>query len=327
MPELLNSPTYCLKGMVINMAEKQMIPLRERAAYSAKIARKNWQAYLLVSPYMILFFIFTVLPVLMSIILSFTTFNGLQFPEFSGWNNYTRLLFNDDVFLIAVKNTLLFSAVTGPISYIACFVFAWIINEVNPKIRSLLTLLFYAPSISGNAYLIWSIIFSGDTYGIANYILQQLGIISDPIIWFKDPRYVLVILMVVQLWLSLGTSFLSFIGGLQTMNRDLFEAGAVDGIKNRWQELWFITLPTMKPFLMFGAVLQISATFAVSDVATALAGNPSVDYAAHTVVTHLEDYGTTRFEIGYASAIATLLFLMMVVTNKLIQRLLGKMGK
>ncbi|MCW3792779.1 MULTISPECIES: carbohydrate ABC transporter permease [Paenibacillus] len=284
-------------------------------------------SYVLLAPYMLLFIMFTVIPVVISIILSFTYFNMLEFPRFIGWQNYTRLFLEDDVFLIAIKNTLLFAIITGPISYIACFVFAWIINELTPKWRAFMTLIFYAPSISGNVYFIWLMIFSGDRYGIANGLLIKWGFLLEPIQWLKTEAYIMPILILVQLWLSLGTGFLAFIAGLQTVDRTLYEAGAVDGIKNRWQELWYITLPSMRPQLMFGAVIQLTTSFAVADVSIALAGFPSVNYAAETVVTHLIDFGTTRFEMGYASAIATVLFMIMVGTNLLVQKLLRRVGE
>lgn len=283
-------------------------------------------SYLLMAPYMLLFFTFTVLPVLMSLLISFTYFNMLEFPRWIGWDNYARLLLDDDVFLIGLKNTFIFASITGPVSYIACFVFAWLINELRPKLRALMTLVFYAPSISGNIYFIWQLIFSGDSYGIVNGFLMRTGFIDEPILWFQNAKYTLAIIIIVQLWLSLGTSFLAFIAGLQTIDKTLFEAGAVDGIRNRWQELWYITLPSMRPQLMFGAVIQITSSFAVAEVAMNLAGFPSVHYSAHTVVTHLIDYGTIRFEMGYASAIATVLFMIMLGTNLLTQKLLRKVG-
>lgn len=289
--------------------------------------RANKHSYFLMAPYMILFAVFTVLPVLVSIVLSFTYFNMLEFPKFIGWQNYTRLFLEDDVFLIALKNTLLFAVITGPISYIACFVFAWIINELSPKLRAVMTLVFYAPSISGNVYFIWLMIFSGDRYGIMNGLLLKFGFILEPVQWLKTEGYIMPIVILVQLWLSLGTGFLAFIAGLQTVDGTLYEAGAVDGIKNRWQELWYITLPSMRPQLMFGAVIQITTAFAVADVSIALAGFPSVNYAAETIVTHLIDFGTTRFEMGYASAIATVLFLIMVASNLFVQKLLRKVGE
>lgn len=284
-------------------------------------------SYAMMAPYFILFFLFTVLPVLMSIILSFTSFNVLEIPEFVGWKNYIKLILEDDIFMVSLKNTLVFAVITGPISYMLCLLFAWIINEFKGKLRALLTLIFYAPSICGNAYVVWNLILTGDRYGYLNGILLKYEIINEAILWLKTEKYIMLVLIVVQLWLSLGTGFLAFIAGLQTIDKSLYEAAAIDGVKNRWQELWYVTLPAMKPQLMFGAVMQITQSFAVADVSINLAGNPSVNYAGATVVTHLIDYGSTRFEMGYASAIATILFLLMVGTNKLVQRLLRRVGE
>jgi len=286
----------------------------------------NRQSYMLLAPFFILFTMFTVVPVVASIIFSFTNFNMLSWPQFIGWANYTRLFLHDDVFSMALRNTILFALITGPLSYVMCFVFAWIINEFPSKIRAFLTVVFYAPSISGNVFFIWQYIFSSDRYGLANALLMDAGLIAGEILWFRDERYILPILIVVQLWLSLGTGFLAFIAGLQTVDKSLYEAGAVDGVRNRWQELWFITLPSMKPQLMFGAVIQITTSFAVSDISIQLAGLPSINNAGATVVTHLVDFGFIRFEMGYASAIATILFIMMIGTNKLVQSMLKKVG-
>ncbi|MDE6847287.1 MAG: sugar ABC transporter permease [Lachnospiraceae bacterium] len=300
----------------INMKQKKL-------GYQIK---RNKEIYLMMAPYFILFFLFTVLPVVVSIGLSFTYFNMLEMPTFIGWQNYIKLFLEDDIFLISLKNTLIFAVITGPISYILCLLFAWIINEFHGKLRSFLTLIFYAPSICGNAYMVWNLILTGDRYGYLNGILIKLGIMDNPILWMKTEKWILPILIVVQLWLSLGTGFLSFIAGLQTVDKSLYEAAALDGVKNRWQELWYVTLPSMKPQLMFGAVMQITQSFAVADISIQLAGNPSVNYAGATVVTHLLDYGSTRFDMGYASAIATVLFLLMVGTNKLVQKILRRVG-
>lgn len=288
--------------------------------------KRNRSSYVMIAPYFILFFLFTVLPVLTSVTLSFSDFNVLEPPKFIGWDNYIRLFLDDAIFKKAIANTLIFAVITGPISYIMCLLFAWIINEFKGKTRAFLTLLFYAPSISGNAYLVWRLILQGDRYGFLNGILLKLDLINTAKLWMTTEKYVLPVLIVVQLWLSLGTGFLTFIAGLQTIDKSLYEAGAVDGVKNRWQELWYITLPSMKPQLMFGAVMQITQSFAVADISINLAGNPSVNNAGATVVTHLLDYGSIRFEMGYASAIATLLFILMIGTNKLIQKLIRKVG-
>ena len=288
--------------------------------------KKNKVAYLMVAPFFILFFIFTVVPVLLSVVLGFTTFNMLEWPTFVFMDNYIRLFLDDEIFLISIKNTLIFAAITGPGSYMLSLFFAWFINELSPKVRAVVTLLFYAPSISGNVYLIWTVIFSSDQLGYANAWLIKLGMIQKPILWFSDKNYIFPLIIAVALWTSLGTSFLTMIAGFQVVDKTLYEAGAVDGVKNRWQELWFITLPTMRPQLMLSAILAITGSFGFGGVITALVGFPSPDYCAHTIMHHLEDYGSTRFEMGYASAIATILFLMMVGCNLLVNKLLRKVG-
>ena len=297
-----------------------------KTQWKLKEIRQNWVAYLMVAPYMILFTLFTVVPVVLSIIISFTDFNMLEFPNIVWLKNYVALFFDDDIFLIAIKNTFIFACIVGPASYIMSYLVAWFINELPPKIRALVTLVFYAPSISGQVYLIWGTLFSSDSYGWANATLMKLGLIETEINWFKDEKYVMPLCIVVSLWTSLGTSFLSFIAGLQGIDRALFEADAVDGVKNRWQELYYITLPSMKPQLMFGAIMSITGAFGFGGIVDALAGFPSVNYCAHTIMHHLNDYGGMRYEIGYSSAIAVLLFLMMIGANMLVKRLLSKIG-
>ena len=281
----------------------------------------------MLAPFFILFIIFTVLPVFLSMILSLTNFNMLELPDWQGLSNYTRLFLEDDIFLLACQNTLIFAAITGPVSYLLSLLIAWFINELPPKVRAVVTLVFYAPSISGNVYLIWKTLFSSDSYGWANATLIDLGLISSPILWFENADYVMPLCIVVALWTSLGTAFLSFIAGFQTIDRSMYEAAAVDGIKNRWQELWYITLPTMRPQLMFGAVLAITNSFGFGAVVDALCGFPSVDYAAHTIMHHLNDYGGSRFEVGYASAIAVILFIIMFASNIVIKKALSKVGE
>jgi len=292
--------------------------------------KKKKVYYSMILPFMIIFTIFTVIPVLMSFFLSFTSFDMLQAPKFIGLKNYINLFLNDDVFLIALKNTIILALITGPISYMMAFLFAWLINELSPKIRWFMILIFYAPSISGSAYLLWLLIFSSDMYGILNAYLIDLNLINSPILWLETPKYALVILVIVQLWLSLGVSFLAFVAGLQTVDKTLYEAAAVDGIRNRWQELWYITLPQMKSQLMFGAVMQITNALGIGIVSVSLLGFPSVEYSGHTIVTHLMDFGSTnstRLEMGYASAIATILFVMMLGSNLMVQKLIKRVGK
>ena len=288
--------------------------------------KRNKVAYLMVAPYMLIFTCFTVLPVVLSAVISLTDFNLLEWPNFVGADNYIRLFLDDDIFITACQNTLIFACIVGPVSYLMSFMVAWFINELSPKIRAVVTLIFYAPSISGQAFLIWKTLFSSDRYGWVNAMLLKLDFISKEIAFFEDADYVMPLCIVVALWTSLGTSFLAFIAGLQGIDKAQFEAGAVDGIKNRWQELWYITLPNMKNTLMFGAIMAITGAFGFGGVVTALCGFPSVDYAAHTIVHHLDDYGGMRFETGYASAIAVVLFAVMIGANMLVKKMISKVG-
>ena len=311
------------------MSKKKAVVRQDmtRAQWTWKEMKRNKVAYLMVAPYMLIFTLFTVVPVLLSVVISFTDFNLLQMPNFVFMDNYIRLFLDDDIFLIAIKNTMIFAVIVGPLSYLMSLMVAWFINELPPRIRAIVTLIFYAPSISGQVYLIWGTLFSGDSYGWVNGILLDLGLITTEIQWFQDADYVMPLCIVVALWTSLGTSFLSFIAGLQGIDRSMFEAGAVDGVRNRWQELWYITLPSMKPQLMFGAVMAITSSFGFGGVVTALCGFPSVDYAAHTIMHHLDDYGGARFEVGYSSSIAVILFAIMIGANMLVKKVLSKVGQ
>lgn len=289
--------------------------------------KKHKESYLLMMPYLIFFILFTILPVILSFVFSFTYYNMIEPPRFIGWYNYIRLFLDDDIFITALKNTMLFAFITGPISYALSFLVAWMINDLSRTLRSIATVVFYIPAIVGaSVYPMWRLIFSSDAYGYLNGFLMKLGIISDPIAWLVDKKYVLIILILVQLWMSLGISFLAFVAGLQTIDRSLYEAGVMDGIKNRFQELWYITLPSMVPQLVFGAVMQIVTSFSVADVSIELAGFPSTEYAGETMVTHIMDYGTIRYEMGYASTMAVVLFIMMVATNRIVNKLLNKVG-
>lgn len=281
----------------------------------------------LLLPFMILFFTFTILPILSSVVLSFTSYDMVNVPKFMGFTNYIRMFLYDQVFSIAVRNTLLFAFITGPVSYILCFILAWFINELSPVMRSIVSFIFYSPALVGNIYFVWLYIFSGDSYGLLNTFLLQNGFITQPIQWLKSATYAVPIVIIVQLWASLGVSFLANIAGLQGVNKDLYEAGAIDGIRNRWQEAWYITLPSMKDILFFSAIMQIQSAFSVSGVAVALTGSPSPNYITETIVTHLTDYGTLRYEMGYASAMSVFLFLLMAIFRIVVGRLIGSLGK
>ena len=283
---------------------------------------KNKQLYLMLMPYMFLFTLFVIIPIVAAFLLSFTSYNMFQMPRFIGMKNYTTLFVDDSVFFIAVKNTFVFALFTGPISYFLCFVFAWLINDLPKCLRVIMTVVFYAPSLGGSAFFIWQYIFSGDAYGIINSFLMNLGYIDEPVQWLSNESTNLIVLMIVQIWMSLGTSFLAFIAGFQGVDRSLYEAAYVDGVHNRWQELIYITFPMLKPQLLFSAIMQIVNSFSVSSISSTLCGFPSTNYSAHTIVLHIQDYGTIRYEMGYACAISVLLFVTMLLIRRLIDFLL-----
>ena len=284
-------------------------------------------SYIMLAPFFVFFVVFLVLPILSSMVFSFTNFDMINAPSFAGLGNYLRMFLDDDVFPTVFANTMLFAIICGPAGFLLSFVLAWFINEFSPIVRTLLSFMFYAPALVGNAHFIWTVAFSSDSYGYVNSALLSLGLITEPVTWLSTAEYIKPIVIAVQLWSSMGVSFLSNISGLQNVNNELYEAGSIDGIRNRWQELWYITLPTMKHMLLFSAVMQISSAFSISGIAIELAGFPSVNYAADTIVSHMQDLGTVRYELGYASAVAVVLFLMMIVFRLLVGKLLNMTGK
>ena len=287
----------------------------------------NRVSYLMMLPYLIFFVLFTIAPVVVSVVLSFTDYDMVQTPVFVGLENYFQIFLNDEYFIVSLKNTLIFAIILGPASYVICFLVAWLINDLKPLARAFVTALFYIPTIVGAAgWGVWRLIFSSDQYGLINGFLMKLSLINEPIGWLTDEAYILPVLIVVSLWMSMGISFLTFIAGFQNVDKTLYEAGMMDGIKNRFQELWYITIPSMANQMIFGAVMQIVNCFAVGEVSAVLAGLPSTGYAGETIVTHIMDYGNLRFEFGYACAMGVVLVLMMQYSKKLATSLIGKMG-
>lgn len=283
--------------------------------------------FTLAVPFLILFFVVTVLPIIISIVLSFFSYDMLNAPQFVGLANFERMFVSDDMFMTVAINTLILAVATAPTGFLLSFVLAWFINEFNPMVRSFLSFLFYAPSLIGGAFFIWQIAFSGDAYGYVNSLLLSMGFINEPIQWLKDPNYIMPIIIAITLWSSMGISFLADIAGLQSINVSMFEAGAIDGIRNRWQELWYITLPSMKDILLFGAVMQIASSFSIGSIIQTMCGYPTVNNCADTIVLYLGDIANTRMEMGYASAISIFLFAMMAAFRWVVSKLLNTAGK
>ena len=276
------------------------ISLKRRAELTLRDMKRAIPLYIMIAPFMILFFIFVVYPVLKAIWFSFTDYNVLEKANFVGLSNYQKLFLDDSTFITAIKNTFIIAVIVGPGGYIMSFLLAWMINELPHKVGTVLTVIFYAPSMAGTAVIsVFTMIFSNDSNGYLNAMLRNLGMSS--IKWLSDSDYVMIVVILASLWMSMGVGFLSFVAGIKGVDEAQYEAGAIDGIRNRWQELWYVTLPNMRPQLLFGAVMTITSSLSVGSIGDSLVGFPSPNYATHTIVNHLNDYGSIRMEMGYAS--------------------------
>ncbi len=267
--------------------------------------------YLFLLPYLLLFTVFIIIPTGMAILLSFTNYNAVQTPEFVGLTNYINLLTQDTIFLqYVLPNTLVFSIIVGVGGYILSFVLAWSLSQLSKGPRTVLALILYSPSMTAGVAMsvVWRTVFLGNQSGIANYALTALGIINEPILWLSNATYILPIVIIVALWSSMGVGFLAMLAGLLNVSPELYEAGSIDGIKNRFQEVIYITIPSMKPQMLFGAVMAVTNAFQQGAIGVMLTGsNPTPQYAAQLMVNHVEDYGFTRYEMGYAAAVSVAL--------------------
>ncbi len=288
--------------------------------------KRDRVSWFFLAPFLILFTLFTIIPVITSIGMSFTYYNIMEPPKFIGLSNYKLLFVDDDIFLKAIGITLKFAFITGPVGYVLSFLLAWLISQIPIKYRFFYTLCFYTPSITSAIAMsvVWLYLFAGDRKGLLNYYAMKLGIIDEPYLFLQNVHSIVPVIIIVSLWMSMGVGFLAFLAGLQNVPKDLYEAGAIDGIRFSWQQLLYITVPSVKPQLLFGAVLQIVSSLTIFDVSIQLVGLPSPLYAGHTILAHLFDYAFIKFEMGYAAAIAVVLFCMMIGLNRLIFKWLGR---
>ena len=267
--------------------------------------------YLFLLPYLLLFTVFIIIPTGMAVLLSFTNYNAVQTPQFVGLTNYINLLTQDTIFLqYVLPNTLLFSIVVGVGGYVLSFMLAWSLSQLPKGPRTVLALVLYSPSMTAGVAMsvVWRTVFLGNQSGIANYALTALGIINEPILWLSNATYIMPIVIIVALWSSMGVGFLAMLAGLLNVSPELYEAGAIDGIKNRFQEVIYITIPSMKPQMLFGAVMAVTGAFQQGAIGVMLTGsNPTPQYAAQLMVNHVEDYGFARYEMGYAAAVSVAL--------------------
>ena len=281
----------------------------------------------MILPYLLSFLVFIVLPVILAILLSFTNFNSMTFPTFVGLVNYINLLTTDAVFMQKIlPNTILFAVICGPTSYILSFLLAWMLAQIPKLPRTILALAIYSPSLTAGVAMqvVWTVIFSGDSNGYLNAFLLNNGFISEAIQWLQSEQFLMPIMIIVTIWSSMGIGFLAMLSGILNIDPQLYEAAYVDGLKNRFQEIMYVTLPSMKPQLLFGAVMAVVSTFQAGSIGVALSGsNPTPNYAGSLIVNHIEDYGYIRYEMGYASAISVVLLLFIYLISKLVRRLLA----
>lgn len=281
--------------------------------------------YLFLLPYASLFVLFILIPVLTAIILSFTDFNSIEFPRWIGFTNYINLFMQDDVFMQkVVPNTIIFSLIVGPGGYILSFFLAWSLAQLPKLSRTILALIIYSPSLTAGTAMavLWKVLFSGDQMGHINNLLINLGFISEPISFLQSSTYLMPIMILVSLWSSMGIGFLAMLAGVLNIDKSLYEAAAIDGLKNRFQEMFYITIPTMKPQMLFGAIMAIVNTFQQGAIGVQLSGsNPTPQYAGQLMLNHIEDFGYTRYEMGYASAISVVLLIVIYLFSTFAKKL------
>jgi len=281
-----------------------------------------------VLPYFASFFLFITIPVILGILLSFTYFDLINTPKFIGLNNFVNLFTADDVFMQQVlPNTLKFALIVGPVGYMLSFLLAWLLAQIPQKPRTVLALLIYSPSMTAGIAMavMWRIIFSGDSSGYLNSVLLSLNLIDSPIQWLQDPKYLLNIMIIVSLWSSMGIGFLAMLAGVLNINEELYEAAYVDGMSNKFQEIFYITIPTMKPQMLFGAIMSLVATFNAGAIGVQLTGvNPTPQNAGQLIVNHMDDYAFNRWEMGYGAAIAVVLLIMVYLFGMAARKLFGE---
>lgn len=284
--------------------------------------------YLFLLPYILFFALFIIIPVMMAIYLSFTNFNTIETPSFVGFLNYINLLTQDEIFMqYVLPNTVLFAVIVGPGGYILSFLLAWCLAQLTKVPRTILALIFYSPSMTSGVAMavVWKVLFSGNQAGYINSLLMKIGVITEPLIFLQDTRFIMPIMILVALWGSMGVGFLAMLAGVLNVDETLYEAGAIDGIKNRFQELIYITIPSMKPQMLFGAVMAIVSTFSTGVIGVELTGsNPTPNYAGQLIVNHVEDYGFIRFEMGYAAALSVVLLLIIYLFSYIAKKLFSE---
>lgn len=302
----------------------QMINPKEKKFNQTKF-KENLSLMLMLMPYVLLFSIFIALPVAVAITLSLTSFNVIQTPDPIGLLNFINIFTQDEVFLkYVLPNTLMYAIIIGPGGYILAFILAWMLAQIQKAPRTIIALAIYSPSMVGGVFIsvVWRTLFSGDESGYINALLMSWDMIDRPIQFLQSPEYLMNIVIVVALWSSMGVGFLAMLAGILNGNEELYEAAYIEGIRNKFQEVMYVTVPMMKPQMLFGAVMSIVGTFTNGYIGVALSGsNPTPQNAAQLITNHIDDFGFIRYEMGYAAALSVVLLIMIWVFSKVAYRL------
>lgn len=284
-------------------------------------------AYLFIAPFLICFFVFIVLPCLMAALLAFTSYDAIQFPKFIGFDNFIYMLTRDQVLMkYVIPNTFIFAVIVGPGGYIAQFMLAWLINKIPKSMKIIYIMAIYTPSIAGGVLIsvVWTVFFNPDKLGYLNNFLINIGFITNPIAWTQEKGYLLVIMIIVTLWGSMGVGFLSLFSGMQNVDQQLYEAGEIDGISHDLQKLFYITIPSMKPQMLFSAIMAITGALNAGDIGVQLSGsNPTPDYAGQLIQNHINDFGFARMQLGYATSLSLMVLIVIYVFSQVCWHYLG----
>lgn len=273
------------------------------------IDRSRYGLYF-VSPFFIIFLIFSLAPILYSLYLSFTSWDGFSDPVFVGLANYQRLL-SDSFFFKSILNTLIIWVFSIIPQLTLALTLAIILNEKFLRGKNLFTAVYYFPNIITPVTLgvLFALMFDWQT-GSINNLLESIGLIDQPINWFNSPFLSRIIVATVIMWQNFGFNMLVFLAGLHSVPRELYEAAEVDGA-SRFQRIRYIMIPLIKPVLLFVIITSIIGGLQLFDAPLMLGKGP--DNTTMTMVMYLYETAFQNFNFGYGAAIAYAIFVIIVV--------------
>jgi multiple sugar transport system permease protein len=271
--------------------------------------RKLGASYMMLIPFLLLFLAFVIWPILNSFYLSFTKYSGIKAPEFIGFDNYIHL-FSDERFVTSLENTGIYVVAMVTLNSVLGLGIAMAFRKPN-WVNQVCRAMFFLPAVTSTVAtsVLWRAIFTGEDYGLANTVRHVFGL--ETISFFAQPEWTIPILVLVGLWGGVGYTMIIFLAGLQSIPGDLQEAAAIDGASSQ-QRFLFITLPLLKPTTLYIVITGLIGAFQIFDVVYLLypavgnVGGP-LD-SALMIVPYLYDRGFDRFQLGYASSIAWVLF-------------------